>query len=175
MTAEFAGELGRNFVNKVSLFLDGKFGFSVYLTAYEGPDAASIVVDGERIRFDLIMKQTRRETLQNQQTNEYRTHFFCECKWRGNPVDLKTKLKDFLKKALKTAPELQSRYSDNFCFMFICNKTFGVAQSNLESVEYLQDFLNGDCNLNDLAYLSRKVGILVLTDWFLETTSKGGI
>jgi len=170
---EFSGEVGRDFVNKVSLFFDDNFGFSVVETAYEGSDAASISVGDETVKFDLIMKQKRR-FLQGQETSEYRVHFFCECKSRTNPRDLKGQLKVFIEKALKVTPVLQNRFSDNFRFVFICNKPFGIGQESLESIENLRDLLNDDHGADDLRNLSERIGILVLTDWFLETVLKRG-
>ena len=174
MPGEFPAEVGRDFVNRMSLFFQDNFGFSVAHTTYEGRGGASVIVDGERVRFDLIMNQKRKRFLQNQET-EYKIHFFCECKWRSNPRDLKTQLKDFLKKAIKVLPELHTQCSDNFRFVFVCNKHFGVDQSDLESIEYLNNFLNEGYNTDELSDLMRRVRILVLADWFLGTTSKGRV
>jgi len=172
MPGEFPAESGREFVNRACLLLHGNFGFSVYQTCYEGEDAATVNTGAEVIRFDFIMTQLRRRTLGNQTMEKYRIHFFCECKRRSNPRDLKRKLKDYLLKVLKTMPVLQRRFSGNFYFLFICNKPFGISQENLESVNFLKEFLDMQDN-PDLNDLSRKIGILFLTDWFLETVATG--
>lgn len=174
MSSEFSAELGRNFVNKVSYFFQDNFGFHVASNAYEGRGGASIVVNGERVRFDLIMNQIRTRA-HNQERREYNLHFFCECKFRSKPKGLKTELKKFLKKALKASPECRIQCSDNFRFMFVCNHHFAVNQSKLESVEYLKTLLNGNYTEVNLRDLARRVRILVLEDWFLDTISKGRI
>lgn len=76
MPSEFPAEVGRNFVNKASYFFQDNFGFSVAHTAYEGRGGASIVVDGERVKFDLILNQKRTEILPNQERRRYKMHFF---------------------------------------------------------------------------------------------------
>lgn len=174
MPSEFSAELGRNFVNKVSYFFQDNFGFNVGFNAYEGRGGASIVANGERVRFDLIMNQIRTR-VHNQERREYNMHFFCECKFRSKPRGLKTELKKFLKKALKASPECQTLCSDNFRFMFVCNHHFGVNQSKLESVEYLKSLLNGNHTEVNLRNLAKRVRILVLEDWFLDAISKGRI
>ena len=173
MPGEFPGELGRDFLHKVCFFLDGKFGFDVYRTCYEGKGSTTVVANNEVIRFDFLMYQLRKRTLGDQQTERYRVHFFCECKWRNDPRDLRGKLKEFLLNALKTTPVLQRQFSENFHFLFICNKPFGISQEDLRSIDFLKDFLDDNANLGSLQGLSNKVGILILPDWFLETTSLG--
>jgi hypothetical protein len=166
MPGEFPAERGRDFVNRVGLFFDDNFGFSIYETAYEGEDAASVFVAGEKIRFDFLMYQKKMGS-----TSTPKIHFYCECKWRTNPRDLKTEFGDFLKKALKATPEIQRRHPDSFHFMFVCNKPFGIDPSNLQSVEYIQGLLDGDYSTDDLSHLSRRIGIVILPDWFLDITS----
>ena len=173
LPGEHSGEVAREYVNKVCSLLEGNFGFHVYQTCYEAPDAASVVVGGERIRFDIIVDQARMNSSGDTETSKL--HFLCECKWRTNTDDLKTQLKDFMKKALKTTPELQRQFSDRFGFLFFCNKPFGIDQSNLQDVSYIKEFLNKDSDSNDLVQLSRRIAIVFLSDWFLETTSRGRV
>lgn len=175
MPGEYSARIGRDFVNSVSSFFQDNFGFSVDRTAYEGPAGASIVVDGERIRFDMINSQTRTRTSPNQSTTPFKVRFFCECKYRSNPSGLKRELKKFLEKAMKASPELQIQFSDSYGFMFICNQRFGVKQSDLENVEYLRELLDNDYKDNDLKNLTTRTMIVVLEDWFLELLSKGRI
>jgi len=169
MSGEYPGEIGRDYVEAVCSFFEGNFGFSVNETPYEGIDAASVLVSEEMIRFDIIMKQERGEAVFN------RVHFFYECKSRNSPEDLRSRLKDFLKKALKVMPALTRRFADNFSFLFISNIPFDVHQSDLQSIVFLRDFLDGSYDDDDLAKLARRAGILTLTDWFLETTSRGSV
>lgn len=171
MPGEFSAQIGKDFVNRVSYFFQDNFGFSVAYTAYEGPAGASIVVNGDRIRFDLIMNQKRADP-QNR-NSAYKVHFFCECKFRSDPKGLKTELKKFLKKALNVSPELRTQCSDNFRFLFICNQHFNVSQSNLESIEYIKKLLKEECSEDELKSLARRARILVLEDWFLGTLYKG--
>jgi hypothetical protein len=170
---EYSSEVGRNFVEKVCSLLDGKYGFHVFQTSYQAADAVSVPVGEEIIRFDILLYQKRIESTQN--PREKKVYFYCECKWRANPNDLKGELKDFLIKALKASPALQRTYADNFAFMFVCNKPFDVDQGNLQDVTYLTQFLGDEFQISDLTYLSSKVGILFLTDWFLETTAQGSL
>jgi len=173
MPGEHPGELGREFLNKVCFFLHGGFGFNVYQTSYEGEDAASVIAENEVVKFDIMMYQRRKRTLGNQRMEEYRVHFICECKWRSDPRDLKGKLREFLSKALKTVQSLQRRFSNNYYFMFICNKSFGVSQENLQDVGFIRKFLDEEIDSRNLQILSDKVGILILPDWFLDAAAMG--
>jgi hypothetical protein len=137
MSGEYTTKIGKDFVDKVCFFLEGNFGFHVYQNCYEGKNAASILVDGERIRFDLIVFQTRRELSPGQNMRTYRVNFFCECKCHKNPKNLKLEFKKFLEKALKSFSEIQGQYSDNFGFMFICNRPFGF--SNKKTFKMLKN------------------------------------
>jgi hypothetical protein len=175
MPGEYPAKVAKDFVEKVCSFLDGKFGFHIYQNCYEGKNAATVLVDGERVRFDIILFQTRRDTSSSTGILQQKINYFCECKWRKNSNYLKSELKKFLKKALRTTPEIQEQCSDNFGFIFICNTPFEVSQANLQDIEYLQGFLDSNYSTTQLTHLSRRVGILTLTDWFIELTLKGGI
>jgi len=50
MPGEYPGKVAKDYVEDVCLFLEGNFGFHVFQTAYEGKDAAGVLVDGEKIR-----------------------------------------------------------------------------------------------------------------------------
>lgn len=76
---------------------------------------------------------------------------------------------------MKASPECQTQCSNNFRFLFICNKHFDVNQSNLESVEYLKSLLRENYNEDDLRNLASRVRILILQDWLLDTLAKGRI
>jgi len=175
MPGEYPAKVAKDFVEKTCSFLHGKFGFYVYQNCYEGKNAATVLVDGERVRFDIILFQTRRDGSSSSGILQNKINYFCECKWRKNPKNLKYELKKFLKKALKTVPEIQGQCSDNFGFIFICNTPFEVSQENLQDIEFLREFLNSSYSTAQLTHLSNRVGILILTDWFIEITFKGGI
>jgi hypothetical protein len=175
MPGEYPAKVAKDFVEKTCFFLDGNFGFQVYQNCYEGKNAATVLVDGERIRFDIVAYQRRRAHSIGIGSAINRTYFFCECKWRKNPKYLKSELKKFLKKGIKTTPEIKEQYSDNFGFIFICNQPFEVNQANLQDMDYLRKFLDSDYTANQLNDLSNRIGILLLHDWFLETATKGGV
>src|SRR5208337_1082718 len=143
------------------------FGCNVDRNAYEGMGGASIVVNSERIHFDLIVSQNRTSLLAGN-SDGGKVHFFCECKYRTNQNDLTEELKNFLKKALKVFPELQIEFTDNFRFLFITNCSFPVSQSDLNSVSFLGGLLGSGYEPDELNRLSPRVRILILSDNFLE-------
>jgi hypothetical protein len=169
--AERVQEIGREYVDKVCKLLKGTFGFHIFQVSYQAPDAVSVPVGTERIRFDILLFQERTDLTRN--PNEMKVYFYCECKKRTNPTDLETQLKEFLVKALKAAPQIQRDFSEDFGFIFITNKPFGIIQENLEDVNYIHKFLGETYNVNDIARLCNRVGILFLSDWFLDTAAKG--
>jgi len=171
MVAERSQEIGREFVDKVCKLLRGTFGFQIFQISYQAPDAVSIPVGEERIRFDILLYQERIDLTRN--PNEIKFYFYCECKKRTDSSDLDNEFKEFLIKALKASPQIQRDFSDDFGFIFITNKPFGIVQENLEDVNYVHKLLSESYNVNDIARLCQKVGILFLTDWFLDTTAKG--
>ncbi len=171
---EHPAKIAKDFVEKACFFLDGKFGFHVFQNCYEGKNAATVLVDGERVRFDIIADQTRGAAFHRSSILPQKVNYFCECKWRKRSKDLKPELKKFLKKALRTMPEIQELMEDNFGFIFICNTSFEVGQEDLQDVEYLCRFLDSGYPTAQLAHLSNRVGILILSDWFIDLALQGG-
>jgi hypothetical protein len=171
MPGEYPGEVGRHYVLRVCNFLHQNYGFNVWTNSYDAPNSVSVLVGDEHVRFDIILNQTFVENPQIRETK--RKFFFCECKWRTGEANIKTDLQDFLKKALKTMPKLEKDYAENFGFIFFCNRVFGVDQQDLTRIESLKELLNDDAQINDLASLSRKISLVILSDWLLDTTSKG--
>jgi hypothetical protein len=172
MSGEYPAKIAKDFVDKVCLFLDNKFGFTVIGNCYEGRNAASVAVDGRRVRFDLLVLQKQRETSPTHGTTIHKLYLFCECKWRTNPKYLKSELKKFLDKALATSQEIQNTYANNG-FVFICNHPFAVSQKDIQDIQYLRSFLNQDHSLAELTSLSSRTQIIVLSDRFLELIHKG--
>ena len=171
---EYPAKKAKDFVEKACSFLDGNFGCDVIQNCYEGKHAATVLLGGQRIRFDVIALKRRRES-SSHGNNVRKIFFFCECKWRETPRNLKYELRKFLEKAMKTMPEIRGQYSENFRFMFICNAPFGVSQTDMQSIDYMRDFLTSQHTTAELNDLSSKIGILILTDWFFEDVVEGGI
>jgi len=171
MVAERSQEIGREFVDKVCKLLKGTHGFQIFQISYQAPDAVSVPVGEERIKFDILLYQERIDPTRN--PKEMKVYFYCECKKRANSGDLENQLKEFLIKALKALPQIRRDFSDDFGFIFVTNRPFGIVQENLEDVNYVHKFLGESYNVNDIAHLCQKVGVLFLTDWFLDTTAKG--
>ena len=86
---------------------------------------------------------------------------------------MKGDLQDFLKKALKTMPRLEKDYAENFGYIFFCKRIFGIDQQDLTRIESLKELLNDDVQIDDLTSLSRKISLVILSDWLLDTASKG--
>jgi hypothetical protein len=157
----------------VGHFFQDNFDFTVVETAYEGADSASVLVGNERVKFDLIMTQNRR-LVQEQEIAEFRIHFYCECKSYKTNATLKNKLKKFIENSLKVTPTLEGRFAGNIRFIFICNRPFGVDQENLNSIENIRSYLDDNYGLDDLQKLSQRIGIVILSQWFLDTVLNRG-
>ena len=56
---EHVQEIGREFVERVCAFIGGTFGFNVFQVSYQALDAVSVPLRNERIRFDVLLYQTR--------------------------------------------------------------------------------------------------------------------
>lgn len=168
---EYPGEVGRRYVLRVCNFLHQNYGFNVWTNSYDAPNSVSVLVGDEHVRFDIIMNQTLIENLQTRETKK--KFFFCECKWRTEEVNMKGDLQDFLRKALKTMPRLEKDYAENFGYIFFCNRIFGIDQQDLARIGSLKELLNNEVQINDLASLSTKISLIILSDWLLDTTSKG--
>ncbi len=81
MPGEFPRELARNFVKAIAIFFDGQYGFKVDETSYEGGDAATVRLPGDRlVRFDILMSRRKEGSLSAE-------HYYCEAKWRTEVVD----------------------------------------------------------------------------------------
>lgn len=168
---EHNGEVGREFIEKIGCLLEGNNGFHVFQTCYEAPDAATVQVGVEKVRFDMIIDQTISDNPIN--LHRRKSHFFCECKWRTNNADLKNQLKTFLQKSIQTMPQLQRQYGDNFGYIFITNKPFDVDPNALKDTGFLATLLDEQVDLGLLTQLSNKIGMVLLTDWFLERITEG--
>ena len=172
MPRERSQEIGREFVSKVCSLLDRRFGIRVFQVSYQADDAVSIPVRNERIAFDILLFQTRVDPTSDSQ--EKRVYFYCECKKREHARALKRLLKEFLHKSLRATTELKKQYSDDFGFIFICNKPFGIDQTDLEDVAKVTQLLNDSTiSQNDIADLCGRIGILFFSYWFLNTTAMG--
>ena len=134
---EYPGEIARKFIEKIGCLLEGTNGFHVFQTCYQAPDACIVQIEAEKIRFDMIVDKI---ITNNNPLGTEKKYFFCECKWRTSNADLKTQLKLFLEKALKTISQLQRQYGDNFGFIFFTNKPFGDP-NELTKTAYLIDLL----------------------------------
>jgi hypothetical protein len=165
-------EIGREFVERACAFVEGTFGFHVFQISYQALDAVSVPLPTERVRFDILLFQTRINEGHNPPREE-KKYFYCECKKRQNLTELRSGLKEFLVKAVKASPQLRRDFADNFGFIFFCNKPFGVDQENLQNVEYIRQFLDNAYEVNVITQLCDKIGIIFLTDWILETTARG--
>ena len=177
MSGEYASQVGGDFVSRVCALLDNRYGFHVFQVSGMAPDAASVPEEtgNNRIRFDILLDQTRIDNSHNPPI-EKKMYFYCECKWRTSTNDLKAQLKEFLIKALKASPALQRQHSNDFGFIFISNKPFGVDQTDLETVSYISQLLDDrPINVEATVRLCSKIGILFVSDWFLQTTARGRI
>ncbi|MCJ7423935.1 hypothetical protein MUP01_06660 [Candidatus Bathyarchaeota archaeon] len=171
---EYAGTLGEDFVYNTCCYFDRKFGFDVIYNCYEARNSTSVLVDGKRIRFDVLAVQQRKNTTGHRAT-PVKFGFYCECKWRKRSDTLKSNLKTFLRKAIKTTPAIRETYADNFRFLFICNRQFKVNIENLKDLDYLKGFLGDGYSTAELNDLSGRTGIVILDDWFVDEALKGGV
>ncbi len=87
---EFPTEQARNFVKSIAMLFDGKYGFKVDETSYEGGEAATVRISEDTlVRFDVLMSKREGGSLSAE-------HYYCEAKWRTEVTDLKRQFKDFL-------------------------------------------------------------------------------
>jgi len=172
MPGEHVQEIGRTFVNKVYRFLEGKFGFKIRDLAYWAEEAATIKINGELVRFDIFMIQEIK--LEPGVDDTAIINYICECKYRSDSATLQNEFKTFLKNVIKTYEDSQRKYAENFRYLFITNRAFGIWDEEFQSVEFLQNFLDDEeYSINVLSYISQKIGLLVLSEWFLDTTYRG--
>jgi len=173
MPGESPQERGRDFVNKVCLFFDRKYGFNVVENSYEGEDTASLEINDETLRFDIFMNQKRIRELGGITREEYQIRFICECKSKRGSNGLRGDFKDFLNKAIRAVSYLDTRYRGNFYFLFISNKFFTIKENDVNNISYLTPFLNEEVETNILQTLSNRIGVLALPEWFLELVMEG--
>lgn len=168
MAPEHRGQVHNNFVIGVCDFLVGvsssRNRFDVKETCLEGERAATVENEGQIIHFDILLIHVR---------DNIRTHYYCECKTRkecssSTESDLKRHLKIFLHKAYQTIDSAESRYGENYGFLFISDVPFGMADSNL-AFSYLKEALKDIPSLNEnrLNDMSTRVKIIILSDWFV--------
>lgn len=171
---EYAGAIGENFVYNVCCYFDRKFGFDLIYNCYEARNSTSVLVDGERIRFDVVAVQQRKNTARHM-ASPVKFGFYCECKSRKRSGTLNSNLKTFLKKAIKATPAIRDTYADNFRFLFICNRQFNVRSESLKDLDYLRSLLGDGYSNAKLSDLSHRTGIVILDDWFVDEALKGGV
>jgi hypothetical protein len=162
LSGEVLHEKAKRFVQNISQFFDNRFDFHVDETAYDGGVlAAALLIGTESVRFDIMMSRRSRQTA---------VHYCCECKWRNEPVSLRSELKEFIVKSRKVANHLHGRYRDGFGFIFFTNQPFGITNQNLGDLEYLRSLIDGEIPINELRMVSDKLRIVILDDWLLEAT-----
>jgi|WetSurMetagenome_2_1015567.scaffolds.fasta_scaffold53269_3 hypothetical protein len=170
--AEGIQEIGREFVKKTIEFIDGSFGFDVFMDSYTARDAISFSIEDEKkVSFDIAMCQDILDITRNPAVPKKR-YFICECKKRDNENELKPELKAFLINILKVTPHLTGVYK-NCHFIFFYNKPFSVRQADIHNVEYVMDLLDNAYGTNEITALCKRIGMICLDDWFLELTGSG--
>lgn len=139
--------------------------FDITETCLEGGERAATVEVGDHlVNFDILLIHV---------AGNVRTHYYCECKTRREcsgrtDSDLKRHLKIFLRKAYQTMDSAQSRYGENYGFLFISDVPFGVADGNV-NFSYVKEALTDISTLdeNKLNHIVGKVRILLFSDWFV--------
>jgi hypothetical protein len=170
--AEGIQEIGREFVKKTIEFIDGSFGFDVFMDSYTARDAISFpIANGEKVSFDIAMCQDILDLTRDPPVPK-KKYFICECKKRQNATELEPQLKAFLIDILKVTPHLTGVYK-NCDFIFFHNKTFSVTQADIHDVEYVMEFLDNGYGANEITALCNRIGMICLDDWFLELTGSG--
>jgi hypothetical protein len=103
-----------------------------------------------------------------------RIHYCVECKTRRDSnsqtaADLKRHLKVFIQKAYKTMDHLESRYGDNYGYIFISDVPFGIWGDNI-TFNFLKEALKdiSECDNNKIAKLASKLKIMIFADWFID-------
>lgn len=171
MPGEYPGEIGRTYLNEVSSFLDGNFGFKLIETVYDGPGTACFVINGETIRFDAFFIQTILMD-DNPSTNTNRLQYVCECKLRTDGSALLREFKTFLIKAKKVIPILKGRYTINFRFLFITNTHFGIDENRLDQLSFWKE-LCPEMEAEDFSDFMSYIKIIILPSWFLKMLYRG--
>ena len=92
-----------------------------------GAEAATIPCGMELVHFDVLMVD---------ETRHNRIHYCIECKTRRDndsqtASDLKRHLRAFIKKAYKTMDHMESRYGNNYGFIFVSDVPFGIWNDNI--------------------------------------------
>jgi hypothetical protein len=176
VAGEYGAVVGGDYALKVGDLLDERYGFHVFQISGQAPDAATVPFgpgNDDKVRFDIVLDQRIIDPTHIPQRYK-KIYYYCECKWRTNNRDLKNQLKDFLKKALKAMPHLERQHVNDYGFIFISNKPFGIDQVELQKIEIITELLNDPgLQAGEIARLCSKVSILFFSDWFLETTAKG--
>jgi hypothetical protein len=168
--AEGNQEIGREFVKKTIEFIDGVFGFRVFMDSYTG-EVSIPIGNNETINFDILMYQTFLNTENNPATMEKR-YYYCECKKREDAIALRPQLKSFFINVLKATPHLPRGYT-NCGFIFVHNKPFSITQANIHDAEFMRTFLENAYQPNEIVALCGRIGMICLDDWFLKLTASG--
>lgn len=169
MPSEYLTEIHRKFINGVCNLFTGvssiNHGFSIEQTCLEGSEAATIPCGLELVHFDILMVE---------ETGHNRIHYCVECKTRresGSQTasDLKRHLKIFIKKAYKTMDHMESRYGNNYGFIFVSDVPFGMWNDNI-NFDFLKEALNDIDPLDNtkITKLTSKIQILIFADWFID-------
>jgi hypothetical protein len=170
--AEGIQEIGREFVKRTIEFIDGSFGFDVFMDSYTARDAISFpIADGKKVSFDIAMCQDILDITRDPPVPKKR-YFICECKKRDDETQLEPELKAFLIDIIKVTPYLTGVYK-NCDFIFFHNKPFSITQTDIHNVEYVKKFLENAYDTNEIISLCGRIGMVCLDDWFLELTGRG--
>ena len=169
MPGEYPTEVHNRFVAAVCNIFYGisskKNAFTISETCKDGPASATIISGSDPVRFDILMIH---------KVEDERIHYCVECKTRSEcststSSDLKRHLDIFLQKAYKCIDSLESRYGENYGFMFISDVPFEVWDNHV-NLEYVQSAIGNEPppDNNKISRLHPKVKILIFSDWFAD-------
>ena len=164
---EYPTEEARKFVEAILSLFDGKYGFKVDETSYEGGEAATVKVGEKKIiRFDILMSKREGGSLSGE-------HYYCEAKWRADIGDLKKQFKDFLAKSRLVMDHAKRRFDDRFGFLFFANLHFGITNSELRNPDKFKELVDdSSATSTELRNLSDKITIVTLEDWLLANLTE---
>lgn len=121
--------------------------------------------NGREIRYDILMREDAKGG---------GLFYFCECKYRADDAsaaEVKSKLKEFLAKALDSLDYLTHKYEDGgFCFLFVTSVPFGIREGDLRDIEKIKGLLEDpSADTEKLTLLSKSVRLMIVPHWLMST------